>query len=503
MDMLPADVCKKSLTVLPSALMALLTIANVAFVQTALPNDVQSKFGIISIRITMGLKDEQPTDWSGRMSIDRGAILRLHGWQFDRNDRIKGASWKCRTRWAPVHPFPLWRADGTRPPVKQRPRPVGIIATVDAPPDAQLAIETPKGKVNMRISDVKLGAPVASLNGQISIERIPTSSTPLPTTKAFRDYPAMLIDGEGTLWIAYVQHIADAGDRVVVARGDVKRMSEVFITPTTDIYKVALGLDKSERVWVTWSEQSNGNWDIYGAVVSASGTKVIRLTSALEPDMEHAMVRDARGNLWVVWQGFRGGQSDILARYFDGTKWSREMRISHSDANDWQPAIAADKRGRVYIAWDSYANGNYDIFMRWIDVDKMTPSPIIQVTTSLRFQAHVTLTCDDNDRLWLAWDESAPNWGKDYGFRIKAPGTWLYAWRALRVACWQNGKLHQPTANLNQAMPPELPVAPAYNDYPHITIDGNGRLWVFFRHRTAKNPRVDGWTAAGMWSIYG
>ena len=33
-----------------------------------------------------------------------------------------------------------------------------------------------------------------------------------------------------------------------------------------------------------------------------------------------------------------------------------------------------------------------------------------------RFQAHATATSDRDGRLWVAWDESGPQWGKDTGF---------------------------------------------------------------------------------------
>ena len=32
------------------------------------------------------------------------------------------------------------------------------------------------------------------------------------------------------------------------------------------------------------------------------------------------------------------------------------------------------------------------------------------------FQAHPSLACDRDGRLWVAWDEAGPKWGKDYGF---------------------------------------------------------------------------------------
>ena len=137
-------------------------------------------------------------------------------------------------------------------------------------------------------------------------------------------------------------------------------------------------------------------------------------------------------HLWVVWQGFRDGQSDILARRHDGENWSAEQRVSTSGANDWEPAIATDSQGQVYVAWDTYDKGNYDILTRrhdgaaWEAVRPLADTP--------RFEAHVTITCDADDRLWATWSESGTQWGKDDGFGIEYEGTRLYEWRRMPVA---------------------------------------------------------------------
>ena len=48
------------------------------------------------------------------------------------------------------------------------------------------------------------------------------------------------------------------------------------------------------------------------------------------------------------------------------------------------------------------------------------------VATTPRFEAHVSLACDKQGRLWAAWNESGFNWGKDSGFLVKKEATRLY-----------------------------------------------------------------------------
>ena len=77
------------------------------------------------------------------------------------------------------------------------------------------------------------------------------------------------------------------------------------------------------------------------------------------------------------------------------------------------PDAAVDRQGNLYAAWDSYQNGNYDIFLRRISAAG-APDKIEQVTESPRFEAHPSLAIDGQDRVWLAYDESGANWGKDW-----------------------------------------------------------------------------------------
>ena len=90
----------------------------------------------------------------------------------------------------------------------------------------------------------------------------------------------------------------------------------------------------------------------------------MRLSKAPQPDVFPNITRASDGSLWLVWQGFRDGQSDVFARRYDGGNWGAEQRVSKSGANDWEPVIAAGADGYVYVDWDTYDKGNYDVLLR-------------------------------------------------------------------------------------------------------------------------------------------
>src|SRR5207302_5679348 len=89
---------------------------------------------------------------------------------------------------------------------------------------------------------------------------------------------------------------------------------------------------------------------------------------------------------------------------------------------------------------------------------------------------------------------------KDTGFLVQRPGTRLYQGRWMRVAVRvRDGRLARPAVDLHAVLP-ESSVAVC--ELPQLAFDGGGRLWTFFRRRTARNPRIDGWAAQGIWELY-
>ena len=41
-----------------------------------------------------------------------------------------------------------------------------------------------------------------------------------------------------------------------------------------------------------------------------------------------------------------------------------------------------------------------------------------------------------------------------------------------------------------------------YNELPQLQDDGEGRMWLAFRHRTCRHPRIDGWAIQARWDVF-
>ena len=130
-------------------------------------------------------------------------------------------------------------------------------------------------------------------------------------------------------------------------------------------------------------------------------------------------------------------------------------------------------------------------------VKKGKPGELIHVTNSPRFHAHANLAVDDQDRLWVAYDEAAENWGKDFGLLFEG-GTCLYAGRRLRFAILDNGKWLEPRDDLNKRIMPE---DQGFAATGQLCADGKGRMWVVFRPRTENETHMTWFGQGNKWEL--
>jgi hypothetical protein len=500
----------------------------------AFPASVAAAEEETAFRILFGMTDRESTKWDGALAVSPGAIARIEPWRFDEDDKIEESSaatarWKISTRQG--------RAFAAQP---QRPVVANgvIVAFRNLTSASEVSVETAQGKFSFRPVDLPYGKTVKLLEGRVMVDRV-TASERIAGSRDEQDYPAAAADREGNVWVAYAQFTPNpkftgvrwsgtgetknfaelaeptGGDQIMLMKWSRGALSEaVAVTEKGgDLYKPAVALDGSGRVWVFWPASDGGNFDLYARSFEAGkGGKTVKLTSDRGPDIAPVAATDAKGRVWVTWQGFRNGRSQIRASYQQGDKFSDEILVASSISNEWNPAIAAAPNGDVTIAWDSYRNGNYDVYLRSFD-SGAKPAAEKAAAASARYEAYPSLAYDKDGRLWLAWEESDAGWGKDFGAN-ETTGIGLYQGRWIMVKVWQGNRAFTPPG-LDELLPgrpswpvdsptrqsdprrgvqpdPELykqrqpsatpqPPPRPYNSYPRLLADRGGRIWLAYR----------------------
>ncbi len=316
------------------------------------------------------------------------------------------------------------------------------------------------------------------------------------------DWPSIAAAPDGSAWVAWLSFVGDRDDVVIRHFKDGKWGNLQWVPGTSgDSFMPQTGVDASNRVWVVWSQQVGGNWDLYARRFDPEKQEwsaLERLTRDPLPDINPRMISDGKGRFALVWQGFRGKNSNIFLKTFDGAKWSADVRVTNRAANDWEPAVAFDGKGTAWVAYDSYKNGNYDVFVTPVRDGK--PEAEMSVAGSPLFEARPTIAVDSSDRVWVAWESGLPNWGKDQGYTIRSrqPGVPLGGVRQAYIKCLVGGQWKEPEAALNSAFT-------GGNTYqPHVFSDGRGSVWVVAK--TRKNaapvgqgpPRQNGYWEYGL-----
>jgi hypothetical protein len=497
-----------------------------------------------SFRVLLGVTDATSTRWDGTINAKQAGELTTEGWRLEGVDDIDGNLFHLST-----HPARLFSSSTGGAVVAN-----GFILNASAVTESsEFEITTSQGDFHFRASEVPYASGIYKLGGRAYVDRV-SESAQLTKTSEEEDNPSLAIAPNGDIWLAYVQfhHSPNYNQLRGTPREDPKKYAQ-YAAPTggdqiwaqkysngtwaqpiavtkagNDQYRTSVAVDGNGLVWVFWSENHGGNFDIFAKAVDSSGANnQVQISKDAGSDIDPVAATDASGKVWVAWQGWRNGRAAIFSAHEEGGSFTAPEKVSNSEKNEWDPAIAADKTGRVTIAWDSYRNGNYDVYARtWSNAW----SGEIPVAASARYEAYPSIAYDANDRLWIAYEEGGKGWGKDFG-AYASPGIALYQGRAIKLRGLEpDGRLVALDASLDaklvgtptfradrtgsqaevESYDPSvdnalkrLPDAGAANNMraskntlPRLKIDQSGRIWLAFRtaHPIWWSPLGTVWT---------
>ncbi len=206
-----------------------------------------------------------------------------------------------------------------------------------------------------------------------------------------------------------------------------------------------------------WSDYRNKNWDIYGQIITISGSMVggnFIINDDIVKAAQHAprVAALADGGFVVIWYDNRNGDDDIYAQRYNASFTPVGVNFMVNDDNTGKrqafPAIAADINGRFFAAWVDWRNGVYpanpDIYVRRYGPDGAPLEASVRVVgnDAGRPQRDCAICADAMGNVCVAWaDSTVYNWdvrARIIDYRgIMAPASFLLSREV-------NGKQVQP-----------------------------------------------------------
>ena len=510
-----------------------------------------------SYLVILGVGDTAPTAWDGSITATGATILSLRGWRFSGADSITGTtSWTMSTREAPPPP------SATDGPMQEN----GVIVTIPATTSpVTFAVKTAQGNFSFQSANISFGVTKSFLSGSAKVAQT-AAPLQLTTSNEEEDFPSMAQSGDD-VYLAYTEFVHGdrsqavglntttaitnftslarpaGGDQVLLLHYSKSQRVWTGPFPVTspgeDLMRVAVAIDAQGRAWIFYSARRNGNFDIYARSALANGavSAEIQLTSDPGTDLFPVAATDSAGKVWVAWQAFRNNNLEILASVQNGNTFWPEAIVSTSPASDWEPAIAAASDGQVAISWDTYDKGDYDVYIRRVQfTDHVAMDEPIPIAATLNFEGRSSIVFDPQNRLWIAYEVSGPDWGKDYGL-YDTTGISLYFNHTIQVRCLVGNDLYSTTNDVSSVLPGApanqlfLPSKPGpfgpqpnpdlannrqpgqdlgltakqdgpKNSFPHLATDSDGTVYLLFREPAGdglSTSEATGMTVGSIW----
>jgi len=180
-------------------------------------------------------------------------------------------------------------------------------------------------------------------------------------------------DNRSGNWDLYVQQFDyDNGDYVFDLGNPVSGI-EIKVNDTTDSSNQVdpvIVSDSNDNFYIAWTDDRNGNLDIYWNKFNSDGVSLwgnTQLISNTANQYSPEISIDSSDNIYVVWTDERNGNPDIYTQKFDSSGaplWGSEMRVNTDTGTTPQylASLAIDSLDDIYYVWTDERNENKDIF---------------------------------------------------------------------------------------------------------------------------------------------
>lgn len=188
-------------------------------------------------------------------------------------------------------------------------------------------------------------------------------------TDGMDGYPSITTDSSSNSWLFY--HSDKSGSRQIMRKllgASINPSNQVVLRnleereASDDINDYPTSVVDGDRVWLFWSSNRNGVWDIWGSWSRSSepfstGPDASELTQSTPRnlsdhnanDQHPVAITNTLGHIHLFWQSNRRGPTDIWSRTFDGSTWSLSTRITTAVNRHLSPSVTIDADDRLWL----------------------------------------------------------------------------------------------------------------------------------------------------------
>ena len=269
-----------------------------------------------TVLITLGENAKSLESWDGSVRVNAGEVAGVAGWHFLQADAVTGRdAWRCHTRRDAVAPYADLHYTEMRPGSVPSVlfHAVGVYVTLRSPAEVRVSVHTAQGDFDFALAEISEEVKPL-LGGRATVVRVPTVQK-LSETGYEDDDPAIVALPDGGFAVAWVAY-KNRADRVLLReyRGGAWS-SPVEVTPAPgDIFRCSLAAGANGDLWAFWSQRDGDVWHLWGRRRTTSGWGSPERVGGEGSDSFHRAAAAADGTVFVTWQSFRRGQSDIYLR---------------------------------------------------------------------------------------------------------------------------------------------------------------------------------------------
>ncbi|OHB69328.1 MAG: hypothetical protein A2W23_03740 [Planctomycetes bacterium RBG_16_43_13] len=289
-----------------------------------------------------------------------------------------------------------------------------------------------------RVTALQSGCPGCPTNSQGFVTKVSTASSgDIDISPAMADQVGTSVAFDGTnylvVWEDYRSGVSDIYGRLFTTSGI--PVGGEFVISSTLYEKIDTKVYFGGGYYlVVWEDYRNGDSDVYGQIVSTSGTlSGSEFAISNNPGTEQSMpaIGFDGTNYLVVWEDNRYGTFDIWGRFIttSGTLAGSRFAISSASGDQYQPQTKFDGT-RYLVVWPEDRTGTMDVYGQFVSTSGSLAGGEIAVSTAVSTMpggpySRVHLDFDGTN-YFVVWTDFRNGTRQDiYGQRLTSAGALL------------------------------------------------------------------------------